>query len=108
MAHAPPRSLHGRSRYSARGAEGATYHVLMADRPELGPRKSAVLRAVVEEYVRDRALRGEIATGLLYVNESAPDMHELNHTPAQGLNKIPLSQLCPGSAALAELQDDFR
>ena len=25
---------------------------LMADRPDLGPRKSAVLRAVVEEYVR--------------------------------------------------------
>jgi 2-oxoglutarate ferredoxin oxidoreductase subunit beta len=65
-------------------------------------------RLRVEEYVRDRALRGEIATGLLYVNESAPDLHELNHTPPGGLNKIPFSRLCPGSAALAELQGDFR
>src|SRR5579872_7145 len=29
-------------------------------------------RLSVEEYIRDRAQRGEIATGLLYVNESAP------------------------------------
>jgi 2-oxoglutarate/2-oxoacid ferredoxin oxidoreductase subunit beta len=65
-------------------------------------------RSSVEEYVRDRSARGEIATGLLYVNESAPDVHELNHTPARGLNSIPLSELCPGSAALAELQADFR
>jgi 2-oxoglutarate/2-oxoacid ferredoxin oxidoreductase subunit beta len=65
-------------------------------------------RLNVEEYIRDRAQRGEIATGLLYVNESAPDLHELNHTPATGLNKIPLSRLCPGSDALAELQRDFR
>src|SRR5437867_11976388 len=30
----------------------ASYHRCMADRPELGPRKTAVLRAIVEEYVR--------------------------------------------------------
>ena len=63
---------------------------------------------LVEEYMRDRASRGEIATGLLYVNEDAPDVHELNHTPATGLNKIPLATLCPGSAALAALQAEFR
>ncbi|HVB70383.1 MAG TPA: 2-oxoacid:ferredoxin oxidoreductase subunit beta [Acidimicrobiales bacterium] len=65
-------------------------------------------RLGVEEYVRDRAQRGEIATGLLYVNESAPDLHELNHTPTTGLNKVPFSRLCPGSDALVDLQRDFR
>ncbi|MFI5036523.1 MAG: 2-oxoacid:ferredoxin oxidoreductase subunit beta [Acidimicrobiales bacterium] len=65
-------------------------------------------RESVDDYVRERTERGEIATGLLYVNESAPDVHDVNHTPATGLSKIPLRDLCPGSAALAELQGDFR
>jgi 2-oxoglutarate/2-oxoacid ferredoxin oxidoreductase subunit beta len=65
-------------------------------------------RASVEEYLRERAARGEIATGLLYVNEGAADVHALNHTPARGLYSIPLSELCPGAAELAALQADFR
>ena len=52
--------------------------------------------------------RGEIATGLLYVNECAADVHELNHTPARALQSIPLAELCPGAAELAALQADFR
>ncbi|HEV2427603.1 MAG TPA: 2-oxoacid:ferredoxin oxidoreductase subunit beta [Acidimicrobiales bacterium] len=65
-------------------------------------------RSSVEEYLRDRAGRAEIATGLLYVNEGAPDVHEINHTPARALATIPLSELCPGAAELAALQADFR
>jgi 2-oxoglutarate ferredoxin oxidoreductase subunit beta len=65
-------------------------------------------RSKVEEYIRDRQSRGEIATGLLYLNESHQELHDLNHTPAQGLNKIPYEKLCPGSAELAKLQADFR
>jgi heat-inducible transcriptional repressor len=34
------------------GGKSASYHPCMADRPALGARKAAVLRAVVEEYVR--------------------------------------------------------
>jgi 2-oxoglutarate ferredoxin oxidoreductase subunit beta len=65
-------------------------------------------RQMVEEYIRDHQSRGEIVTGLLYVNESAPDVHEMNHTPKEGLNKLPYEKLCPGSAELAELQKGFR
>jgi hypothetical protein len=45
---------------------------------------------------------------LLYVNESSSDVHEMNNTPEVALSKIPYSRLCPGSAALSKLQEDFR
>ena len=65
-------------------------------------------RQKVEEYIRERRSRGEIATGLLYVDESALDVHELNNTPDYALNTVPFSKLCPGSAELAKMQDSFR
>ena len=65
-------------------------------------------RSSVEEYIRDRQSRGEIATGILYLSESGQELHELNQTPPVGLNTIPFDRLCPGSAALATLQEDFR
>jgi 2-oxoglutarate ferredoxin oxidoreductase subunit beta len=51
---------------------------------------------------------GEIATGILYVNEDVPDMHEMNNTPATPLARVPYGKLCPGADALRELQEDFR
>jgi len=49
-----------------------------------------------------------IATGLLYVDESVADLHEMNRTPAMSLARVPQEKLCPGTAALNELQEDFR
>jgi 2-oxoglutarate ferredoxin oxidoreductase subunit beta len=49
-----------------------------------------------------------IATGLLYVDESVADLHEMNRTPAGPLSRVPQAKLCPGSAALHELQEEFR
>jgi 2-oxoglutarate/2-oxoacid ferredoxin oxidoreductase subunit beta len=65
-------------------------------------------RSSVEEYIRDRQSRGEIATGILYVNEAGVELHDLNQTPTIGLNHIPLDQLCPGADELMRLQEDFR
>jgi 2-oxoglutarate ferredoxin oxidoreductase subunit beta len=65
-------------------------------------------RMSVEEYIRDRHDRGEIATGLLYLNESTPELHQLNKTPPVGLASLPYELLCPGADALEELQRDFR
>jgi len=52
--------------------------------------------------------RDAIATGLLYVDESVADMHERKRTPATPLSRLPQEKLCPGAAALQELQEDFR
>ena len=65
-------------------------------------------RQNVEEYIRERRSRGEIATGLLYVDENAPDVHELNNTTEQALNSVPFDRLCPGSDELARMQQSFR
>ncbi|MHB8826431.1 MAG: 2-oxoacid:ferredoxin oxidoreductase subunit beta [Acidimicrobiales bacterium] len=65
-------------------------------------------RSRVEDYIREHHARGEVVTGLLYVDESAQTLHEMGHTPPTGLNKIPFADLCPGSIALEALQEDFR
>jgi 2-oxoglutarate ferredoxin oxidoreductase subunit beta len=59
-------------------------------------------------YLESRRARNEIVTGLLYVNDETPDVHELNHTPDGPLVSVPYQKLCPGSDALAEIQESFR
>ncbi|MGH7561348.1 MAG: 2-oxoacid:ferredoxin oxidoreductase subunit beta [Gemmatimonadales bacterium] len=51
---------------------------------------------------------GEVVTGLLFLEEGAPDMHALNGTVDIPLVDLPFEELCPGSAALSALQEDFR
>jgi 2-oxoglutarate ferredoxin oxidoreductase subunit beta len=63
-------------------------------------------RRKVLSYLQEN--RDSIATGLLYVDESVPDLHEMNRTPPAALTSIPYEKLCPGAAALNALQDDFR
>ena len=59
-------------------------------------------------YLEEHAGTGKVVTGLLYVNEESPDLHELNHTPDHALTKVPYEKLCPGSRVLAEMQQDWR
>jgi 2-oxoglutarate ferredoxin oxidoreductase subunit beta len=49
-----------------------------------------------------------IATGLLYVDETVPNMHEMNATPRTPLWDLPFEKLCPGGDALRELQEEYR
>ena len=50
----------------------------------------------------------EVVTGILFADESVADVHEANRTPAAPLVNIPYEMLCPGSAALEALQEEFR
>jgi 2-oxoglutarate ferredoxin oxidoreductase subunit beta len=59
-------------------------------------------------YVREHQRRGEVVTGLLHIDESAPDMHGGSGTLEQPLIELPYEELCPGSGALAELMDEYR
>ena len=65
-------------------------------------------RFSVVDYIHRCQAAGEVATGLLYVDESAPDVHEINNTVDTPLVRVPLEALCPGAAALDKLQDSFR
>ncbi|MHB8325672.1 MAG: thiamine pyrophosphate-dependent enzyme [Candidatus Dormibacteria bacterium] len=65
-------------------------------------------RGGVEAYLRESLGKGEIVTGLLYIDESVRDMHGLGRTPQEPLVSVPYDQLCPGAAELAKLQESFR
>ena len=59
-------------------------------------------------HVRARQAQGEVVTGLLYIDESGPDMHGVAGTVPTPLVDLPFEELCPGSAELAELMDEYR
>jgi 2-oxoglutarate/2-oxoacid ferredoxin oxidoreductase subunit beta len=52
--------------------------------------------------------QGEVVTGLLYVDPKAADMHVGLNTVARPLNTLAEAELCPGTAALAELNASLR
>jgi 2-oxoglutarate ferredoxin oxidoreductase subunit beta len=58
--------------------------------------------------VRACQARGEIATGLLFVDETGRDMHDYLRTPETPLVDVPFEKLCPGKGALDKLMDRFR
>ena len=65
-------------------------------------------RARVTEYLYQQQGRQEVPTGLLFLDESAADMHEMGKSPDTALTSLPYEKLCPGSAKLAELMDEYR
>jgi 2-oxoglutarate/2-oxoacid ferredoxin oxidoreductase subunit beta len=52
--------------------------------------------------------RGEVLTGLLYVDPEAGDLHAAMNTTAAPLNSLGVQKLCPGVAALEKLNASFR
>lgn len=50
----------------------------------------------------------EILTGLLYLDESQPDLHEIQNMETRPLNEIPYADLNPGAESLKALQSEFR
>jgi 2-oxoglutarate/2-oxoacid ferredoxin oxidoreductase subunit beta len=65
-------------------------------------------RGAAIDYLRAHQRRGEIVTGLLYIDEGEPEMHAINGTTAAPLSQLPYQALCPGSEALAKLQQRYR
>jgi 2-oxoglutarate ferredoxin oxidoreductase subunit beta len=65
-------------------------------------------RTKVAKYLEEQAGTGTVVTGLLFVDESVGDLHEMNQTPDHALSKVPYERLCPGSAVLEKLQAEYR
>ncbi len=65
-------------------------------------------RSKVTDCLQEHQRRGEILTGVLFVDESVQTMHEMNNTPDEPLTTIPFAKLCPGSEALRKLQEEYR
>ena len=58
--------------------------------------------------IRRKAAAGEVATGLLYVNEEQQDLHDVLTTSARPLTDVPFAELCPGSKALGKINAALR
>jgi len=66
-------------------------------------------RASAYSHVQDCLTRGELATGLLFVEEGGhPELCDALTLPSTPLIELPFERLCPGSAALDALMEEFR
>jgi 2-oxoglutarate ferredoxin oxidoreductase subunit beta len=59
-------------------------------------------------YLAEHAARGQIVTGLLYVDAHAEDLHSHLGTVEAPLNSLGEQELCPGSAALEKFNASLR
>jgi 2-oxoglutarate ferredoxin oxidoreductase subunit beta len=75
---------------------------------KLHPEYDAHDRVAALAYVEERRLKGEVVTGLLYVEEHPVDMHEMQNTVDVPLNKLGDAELVPGNAALAAFNARLR
>ena len=65
-------------------------------------------RAAAMAFIQHHHSKGEVLTGLLYVEAEASDLHANLGTAATPLNRLNESVLCPGSAKLADLNAEYR
>ena len=59
-------------------------------------------------FLQQHAAKGEIPTGLLYVEREPEDLHAHLNTVETALNKLGERELCPGSAALDKVNASLR
>jgi 2-oxoglutarate ferredoxin oxidoreductase subunit beta len=59
-------------------------------------------------FLQHHAAKGQIVTGLLYIEPEPEDLHDNLSTVAQPLNALGEKELCPGSAALDKINASLR
>jgi 2-oxoglutarate/2-oxoacid ferredoxin oxidoreductase subunit beta len=65
-------------------------------------------RTAAWAYLEEHQKKGQIPTGLLYLSEGGSEMHTALKTAKRPLVQIGYEELCPGSTALRELQEEYR
>jgi len=65
-------------------------------------------RAAAQGFLQQQAAKGQIVTGLLYVEREAEDLHAHLHTVDAPLNTLSEKELCPGQAALEKFNASLR
>jgi len=97
-------------------AEPAPGEVMELPQPDGSTMRLRKLHADYDPADRVRAMnhlmahqaKGEVVTGLLYVDPDAEDLHHALHTSAHPLSSLGEAELCPGGAALAHLNANLR
>lgn len=75
---------------------------------KLHPDYDPTNRIAALAYLHEHAGRGEVVTGLLYVDPLPTDLHTALNTCATPLNTLSTAQLCPGASALAKINASLR
>lgn len=93
--------------------EGAAMPVEMHDGSKIVLRKlnkdyDPTSRAVSFKFLRDHFNAGEITTGLLYIDESRKEMHDLMGNVDTPLAELPLNTLHPGKKELKKILSRYR
>ena len=65
-------------------------------------------RNAAMNYMQTHQARGEVVTGLLYVDPLATDLHNALNTSETPLNLLDAAQLCPGAGALEHINASLR
>lgn len=102
-----------KSEITVRSEPGVTQDIFMHDGSVMR------LRAAEESYdpssrasamaaIQEHDEKGEILTGLLYLEPTGNDLHENLGTVEQPLNELGTADLCPGSSVLEALNKSFR
>jgi 2-oxoglutarate/2-oxoacid ferredoxin oxidoreductase subunit beta len=65
-------------------------------------------KAKAMAYLQDRHAKGEVVTGLLYLEDDAEDIHRHLNTVDTPLNRLSEKELCPGSVKLVAFNDEYR
>ncbi|MDB5751977.1 MAG: thiamine pyrophosphate protein domain protein TPP-binding [Ramlibacter sp.] len=74
----------------------------------LHPDHDATDRHAAMAFMQEHQARGEVVTGLLYVDPLATDLHWALNTTGRALNALREPDLCPGAAALAKINASLR
>ncbi len=102
----------GRDAIVAQYAPGEVTEVLQHDGSVLRLAKldadyDASDRVAAMSRIAQHSARGEIATGLLFVDPQADDLHSHLKTVSAPLNRLGERELCPGNAALAVINAEL-
>jgi 2-oxoglutarate ferredoxin oxidoreductase subunit beta len=105
--------IFGRAALTADYAPGTVQEVTQHDGTTLRLRKlheeyDPSDRVAAMHYLHEHRAKGEIVTGLLYVEADAEDLHEHMGTVALPLNRLDDSALIPGSQALEAINASLR
>ncbi len=101
------------SEIKAKYDEGSTLPVTMHDGSTLllkktDPEYDPTDRSAAMKYLETHSRRGEVVTGLMFMNQGLPEMHAISETAVQPLTHMDFETLNPGSQALADLQKGLR
>jgi 2-oxoglutarate ferredoxin oxidoreductase subunit beta len=102
-----------RDEITADYAPGAVEEIVQHNGSKLRLRKLAETydphdRIAAMKYLQERHAAGEVVTGVLYVEPEPTDLHDYLNTIDQPLNQLNDEELCPGAAALEQINESLR